>query len=123
LSVEAVIEVSGARVHRVPDRYRVALIIEGGGSRGMFSAGMRLGLEELGLESVFVRCTGRAAGLPGKRVGERVKCGVGEDDHEFPPVAELHKPRHLITYALRKASLRGRRPSAQPRRILGSKTA
>jgi predicted patatin/cPLA2 family phospholipase len=34
-------------------RYRVALVIEGGGSRGMFSAGMCLGLEGLGLESVF----------------------------------------------------------------------
>jgi hypothetical protein len=35
-------------VYRVPNRYRVALVIEGGDSRGMFSAGMCLGLEELG---------------------------------------------------------------------------
>ena len=33
-----------------PNRYRVVLVIEGGGSRGMFSAGMGLGLEELGLD-------------------------------------------------------------------------
>ena len=51
--MESVIEVLGIRVHRVPDRYRVALVIEGGGSRGMFFAGMCLGFEELGLESVF----------------------------------------------------------------------
>jgi hypothetical protein len=44
----SVIEVLGIRVYRVPNRYRVALVIEGGDSRGMFSAGMCLGLEELG---------------------------------------------------------------------------
>jgi predicted acylesterase/phospholipase RssA len=53
LSVESVIEVLGTRVHRIPNRYRVALVIGGGGSRGMFPAGMCLGFEELGLESVF----------------------------------------------------------------------
>lgn len=63
--MESVIEVLATRVHRTPDRYRVALVIEGGGSRGMFSAGMCLGLEELGLESVFdavYRASGRFAG-------------------------------------------------------------
>jgi predicted acylesterase/phospholipase RssA len=63
--VESGIEVLGTRVHRVPNRYRVALVIEGGGSRGMFSAGMCLGLEELGLESVFdavYRASGRFIG-------------------------------------------------------------
>jgi len=51
--VESVIEVLGTRLHRVPNRYRVALVIEGGGSRGISPAGMCLGFEELGLESVF----------------------------------------------------------------------
>jgi len=63
--VESVIEVLGIRVHRVPNRYRVALVIEGGDSRGMFSAGMCLGLEELGLLSVFdavYRASGRFTG-------------------------------------------------------------
>jgi hypothetical protein len=39
-------EVLGTRVYRVP--YRVALVIEGGDSSGMLSAGMCLGFEELG---------------------------------------------------------------------------
>ena len=47
--MESVRRSVGARV--VP--YRVALVIEGSGSRGMFSAGMCVGFEELGLESVF----------------------------------------------------------------------
>jgi predicted acylesterase/phospholipase RssA len=65
LSVESGIEVLGTRVHRVPNRYRVALVIVGGGSRGMFSAGMCLGLEEHRLESVFdavYRASGRFIG-------------------------------------------------------------
>jgi hypothetical protein len=72
-------EVLGTRVHRVLNRYHVALIIEGGGPRGMFSAGMCLGSKNAG--SSRIRCGVQgAAGLPGKRVAE-VKSGFGEDDH------------------------------------------
>ena len=48
-------------MHRVPNRYRVALVIGGGGSRGMVSAGMCLGLEELGLE--WIQCLQTAPSL------------------------------------------------------------
>ena len=68
--MESGIEVLGTRVHRVPNRYRVALVIEGDGSRGMFSAGMCLGLEQLGLGSVSMLCTGRAAGYRLNESGE-----------------------------------------------------
>lgn len=60
--LESVIEVLGTRAHRVPDRFRVALIIEGGGARGMFTAGMCLGLEELGLQDTFDAVYATSAG-------------------------------------------------------------
>jgi hypothetical protein len=68
LSVESGIEVLGTRVHRVPDRYRVALVIEGGDSRGMFSAACASASKNSGLSRFSMRCTARAAGLRGKRV-------------------------------------------------------
>lgn len=44
------------------DGYRLALIIEGGGSRGVYSSGMVLALEELGLASIFDAVYGTSAG-------------------------------------------------------------
>lgn len=44
------------------DGYRLALVIEGGGSRGVYSSGMVLALEELGLASIFDAVYGTSAG-------------------------------------------------------------
>lgn len=44
------------------DGYRLALAIEGGGMRGTITAGMALGLHELGLTSVFDDVYGSSAG-------------------------------------------------------------
>jgi predicted patatin/cPLA2 family phospholipase len=60
--VESVIEVLGTRLHRVPNRYRVALVIEGGGSRGMFSAGMASASKNSGSSRFFEVVYRRAAG-------------------------------------------------------------
>ncbi|MGY4101339.1 patatin-like phospholipase family protein [Nocardia sp. R16R-3T] len=44
------------------DGYRLALVIEGGGSRGVYSSGMVQALEELGLASIFDAVYGTSAG-------------------------------------------------------------
>ncbi|MFC8530789.1 patatin family protein [Nocardia sp. NPDC057227] len=44
------------------DGHRLALVIEGGGSRGVYSSGMVKGLEELGLAGVFDAVYGTSAG-------------------------------------------------------------
>ncbi|WP_082393427.1 patatin-like phospholipase family protein [Nocardia arizonensis] len=44
------------------DGHRLALVIEGGGSRGVYAGGMVLALEELGLSSVFDAVYGTSAG-------------------------------------------------------------
>ncbi|MEV0360366.1 patatin family protein [Nocardia sp. NPDC050697] len=44
------------------DGHRLVLVIEGGGSRGVYSSGMVQGLEELGLASVFDAVYGTSAG-------------------------------------------------------------
>ena len=51
-----------ARAAGVADNNRLALVIEGGGARGMFSAGMCLGLEELGLQNAFDSVYATSAG-------------------------------------------------------------
>ena len=60
--MESVIEVFGTRLHRVPNRYRVALVIEGGGSRGMFSADMASASKNSGSSRFFDAVYRRAAG-------------------------------------------------------------
>ncbi|VFA94328.1 NTE family protein rssA [Nocardia farcinica] len=49
---------SGSRA----DGHRLVLVIEGGGSRGVYSSGMVQGLEELGLSAVFDAVYGTSAG-------------------------------------------------------------
>ncbi|WP_406236635.1 patatin family protein [Nocardia sp. NBC_01009] len=44
------------------DGHRLALVIEGGGSRGVYSSGMVQALEELGLASIFDAVYGTSAG-------------------------------------------------------------
>lgn len=44
------------------DGHRLALIVEGGGSRGVYSSGMVQALEELGLASIFDAVYGTSAG-------------------------------------------------------------
>ena len=44
------------------DRHRVALVVEGGGSRATYSSGMVLALEELGLATAFDAVYGASAG-------------------------------------------------------------
>ncbi|MDO3647117.1 patatin-like phospholipase family protein [Nocardia mangyaensis] len=61
VSVAEVIEgrrVAGDRA----DGHRLALVIEGGGSRGVYSSGMVQALEELGLANVFDAVYGTSAG-------------------------------------------------------------
>ncbi|WP_083873992.1 patatin-like phospholipase family protein [Nocardia paucivorans] len=63
-STPTVAEVIRSRVasgHR-SDGHRLTLVIEGGGSRGVYSGGMVRGLEELGLSSVFDAVYGTSAG-------------------------------------------------------------
>ncbi|MFG1793934.1 patatin family protein [Nocardia sp. NPDC049149] len=63
-SVSAVAEMIRARHaagHRT-DGNRLVLVVEGGGSRGVYSSGMVSGLEELGLGSVFDAVYGTSAG-------------------------------------------------------------
>ncbi len=45
-----------------PDGHRVVLVIEGGGSRGVYAGGMVLALEEMGLGSIFDGVYGTSAG-------------------------------------------------------------
>ncbi|MEV2223430.1 patatin family protein [Nocardia vinacea] len=44
------------------DGYRLALVVEGGGSRGVYSSGMVQALDELGLSSIFDAVYGTSAG-------------------------------------------------------------
>ena len=53
---------SGSRPRQRTDGYRIALSIEGGGMRGIVSAGMALALHELGLVSAFDAVYGSSAG-------------------------------------------------------------
>ena len=53
---------SGSRPGRRTDGLRIAVAIEGGGMRGTVSAGMALGLHELGLTSAFDAVYGASAG-------------------------------------------------------------
>jgi predicted patatin/cPLA2 family phospholipase len=53
---------SGSLPNRRTDGFRLALAIEGGGMRGTVSAGMALGLEELGLLPLFDAVYGASAG-------------------------------------------------------------
>jgi predicted patatin/cPLA2 family phospholipase len=53
---------SGSRPGQRTDSYRIALSIEGGGMRGVVSAGMALALHELGLVSAFDAVYGASAG-------------------------------------------------------------
>lgn len=62
------------------DRHRVALAIEGGGSRATYSSGMVLGLERLGLARCFDAVYGASAGaLAGSWLvgGQTEKCCAG----------------------------------------------
>src|SRR4051794_4948860 len=53
---------AGSRPGARSDRRRVALIIEGGGMRGVVSAGMVAALEQLELQEVFDGVFGASAG-------------------------------------------------------------
>ena len=53
---------AGSQPGKRDDGFRVALAIEGGGMRGTISAGMALGLDELGLLSAFDAVYGASAG-------------------------------------------------------------
>ncbi|MEU4598101.1 patatin family protein [Nocardia sp. NPDC023988] len=59
--VAEVIRGRQAAGHR-DDGHRLALVIEGGGSRGVYSSGMVQALEELGLSTVFDAVYGTSAG-------------------------------------------------------------
>lgn len=62
------------------DGHRLALAIEGGGMRGTITAGMALGLHELGLTSVFDDVYGSSAGPspgPGCAAPTRPACASG----------------------------------------------
>jgi predicted patatin/cPLA2 family phospholipase len=52
----------GSRPGRRTDRRRVALVIEGGGMRGVVSAGMTAAIEQLGLRDAFDEVHGASAG-------------------------------------------------------------
>jgi predicted patatin/cPLA2 family phospholipase len=52
----------GGEPGRRRDRYRVALVVEGGGMRGVVSAGMTAALERLGLAGCFDLVVGASAG-------------------------------------------------------------
>ena len=52
----------GSRPGARRDRYRVALVIEGGGMRGVVSAAMTAALEQLGLRDAFDEVHGASAG-------------------------------------------------------------
>mgnify|MGYP002652575502 CR=1 FL=1 len=58
----SVLDLIRARRDGLVDEHRLALVIEGGGSRGVYSSGMVLGLEELGLSEVFDAVYGTSAG-------------------------------------------------------------
>ncbi|WP_446224557.1 patatin-like phospholipase family protein [Nocardia sp. IBHARD005] len=60
-TVAEVIQGRRAAGHRA-DGHRLALVIEGGGSRGVYSSGMVQALEELGLSKVFDAVYGTSAG-------------------------------------------------------------
>ncbi|GGK56331.1 patatin-like phospholipase family protein [Nocardia camponoti] len=53
---------SRSETGRRDDGHRLALVIEGGGSRGVYSSGMVHALEELGLTSIFDAVYGTSAG-------------------------------------------------------------
>ena len=53
---------AGGRTGEADDQFRLALAVEGGGMRGTISAGMALGLHELGLTAVFDGVYGSSAG-------------------------------------------------------------
>ncbi len=53
---------TGSRPGARDDGLRIALIIEGGGMRGVISAGMALALDELGLVPAFDAVYGASAG-------------------------------------------------------------
>ncbi|MFF2088403.1 patatin family protein [Nocardia sp. NPDC058176] len=60
-TVAEVIAARQSAGHR-DDGHRLALVIEGGGSRGVYSSGMVQALEELGLASIFDAVYGTSAG-------------------------------------------------------------
>ncbi|MFE3446275.1 patatin family protein [Nocardia sp. NPDC059180] len=76
-STPAVAEVIRTRVESGSrtDGHRLVLVVEGGGSRGVYSSGMVHGLEQLGLGSVFDAVYGTSAGAIN---GAWLLCGRAE---------------------------------------------
>lgn len=76
-SVPAVAEVIRTRVESGSraDGHRLVLVVEGGGSRGVYSSGMVHGLEQLGLSAVFDAVYGTSAGAIN---GAWLLCGRAE---------------------------------------------
>ncbi len=75
--VPAVAEVIRTRVESGSraDGHRLVLVVEGGGSRGVYSSGMVHGLEQLGLSAVFDAVYGTSAGAIN---GAWLLCGRAE---------------------------------------------
>src|SRR5918999_3439998 len=90
----------GSRPGRRHDPHRVALVVEGGGMRGVVSAGMTAALERLGLTGCFDLVVGASAGAIN---GAALIAGVAGEG-----AAAYHGPLASRTFVNPARALRGR---------------
>jgi predicted patatin/cPLA2 family phospholipase len=90
----------GSRPGRRRDPHRVALVVEGGGMRGVVSAGMTAALERLGLTGCFDLIVGASAGAIN---GAALIAGVAREG-----AAAYHGPLASRTFVNPARALRGR---------------
>ncbi len=83
---------AGSRPGAREDGHRVALVLEGGGMRGVVSAGMTAAIERLGLTPGFDLVAGASAGAIN---GAALLAGAaprGRDLHRAARLARVHQP-------------------------------
>ena len=106
------------RPARAPTRYRVAVVLEGGGMRGVVSAGMTAALERLGLTRCFDlvrRLLGRSAERRG--AARRRRSPGGGDVPHGAGVAEVRQPdAAAVRPARARRAVRARPRRRRPRR-------